>query len=498
MKIAYISISVVLSLFLYGCGNSNSSEVDRSLRTLINDHNLTGDPSTGRVIPSVDDPKVELGKKLFFTKSLGGNLDAACVTCHHPNLGGGDNLVLPIGTEAVEPDLLGPGRQHKPSGTDYDAGPTVPRNAPSTYNVVLFDAVMFWDGRVESVTHEAGKNGSGGGIMTPDSNRTADPKAGANLPVAQARFPETSPQEMRGFTFEAGNSNEAVRQHLAARMAGTVDVGSLPKYEWLPEFQKGYQTTETNVSKLITPENIVDAIGEYERSQLFINNPWKAYVEGDTNAISEEAKKGAKLFFTSYENGGANCVLCHSGDVFTDEGFHVLGVPQIGRGKGDGPNGDDDFGRYRVTHDPEDMYRFRTPTLLNVEVTGPWGHSGAYTTLEGMVRHMSDPLNEAIGYDESQLKGELPSTQLIHRDENTYNALLQLAKNRQNGLSEHQDTHLTDEEVDQIVAFLKTLTDPCIKDESCIGQWNIEGNVSDSEDPDGLLLRAVDQTGSYL
>lgn len=502
MRKLYITGSIVLALFLSGCGGSSSSYVesglDKSVRTLIDDYNLTGDPSVGRIIPSVGDPKVELGKKLFYTKAFGGDLDSACVTCHHPALGGGDNLVLPIGSEAEAPDLLGPGRKQKPSGTHYDAGPTVPRNAPSTYNAALFDAVMFWDGRVESVTHEAGQNGSIGGIMTPDSGRAVDPKAGANIPVAQAGFPETSPEEMRGFAFEAGNSNEAVREHLAARMAGTVDAGALPKNEWLSEFQKGFQTTETNVSKLITSENIVDAIGEYERSQLFIDNPWKAYVEGDNYAISEEAKKGAKLFFTEYNEGGANCVLCHSGDFFTDEDFHVMGVPQIGRGKGDGPNSDDDFGRFRVTGDSDNLYQFRTPTLLNVEMTGPWGHSGAYTTLEGMVRHMSDPLNGAIGYDESQLNGELPSTQLVHRNENTNKALVQLAHNRQNGISEHQDTHLTDEEVGQIVTFLKTLTDPCVKDQKCISKWTIDANVPDSEDPDGLLLRAVDQFGSAL
>lgn len=492
-------LSLVLVLYS-GCngGGDSLSELDETLYSLIDDNNLTGDPSTGRTIPSLSDPKVQLGKKLFFTKAFGGDLDSACATCHHPALGGGDNLVLPIGVEAVNPDILGPGRLHKPSGTHYDSGPTVARNAPSTYNIALYDRVVFWDGRIESVTPEAGENGSVGGIMTPDSGRVVDPKAGASLTVAQARFPETAPPEMRGFSFEAGNSNETAREHLAARLAGTRDNAALPKHEWLSEFQTGFASQETNVSKLITPENIVDAIGAYEQSQLFVNTPWKAYVEGDNNAISKEAKAGAKLFFNSYENGGANCVLCHSGDFFTDEKFHDMGIPQIGRGKGDAGNGSDDFGRERVTGVAEDLYQFRTSTLLNVEVTGPWGHSGAYTTLEGIVRHMASPVNAAIAYDESQLNGELPSVQLENRATNTNKALAQLLKNRATGVSLQQDVTLTDTQVNQLVAFLKTLTDPCVKDSACISKWSIAGDVDVSEDPDGLLLRAKDGNGDFL
>jgi cytochrome c peroxidase len=75
------------------------------------------------------------------------------------------------------------------------------------------------------------------------------------------------------------------------------------------------------------------------------------------------------MFFSSIEDGGANCLSCHSGDFFTDEQYHVLASPQIGRGKGNdnGTLTNDDFGRARETKDDADRYKFRTPTLLNVE-----------------------------------------------------------------------------------------------------------------------------------
>ena len=496
-----IFIPTFLALIISGCHSGTGMTVhdhDKELQALIKDNNLTGDPSTGRDIPKLSDPQVVLGKKLFYSKALGGDLDSACVTCHHPSLGGGDTLVLPIGAEAVEPNLLGKGRAQRPDGTNFDGGPTVARNAPSTYNVALYNRSLFWDGRIESVTPDAGYNGSVGGIITPDSNRTTDPDAGSNLVVAQARFPQIAPPEMRGFTFEAGNTHQAAREHLAQRFAGTRDADLLPKNEWLKEFQKGYDSNETNASALITVSNIVEALGAYERSQLFIDTPWKHYIDGDVFAISEEAKKGAILFFTPVEKGGANCVVCHSGDFFTDEEYHAMAVPQIGRGKGNGTHGDDDFGRYNVTKNSADMYKFRTPTLLNVAKTGPWGHSGAYTSLSAIVRHMSQPAVMAKNYDESQVASELSDAQLLHREENTDKAVAQFLENRKNGINKHQDKHLTDEEVSQLVAFLNTLTDVCVADKKCISKWTINATVPGVEDPDGLLLRAVDRNGNPL
>jgi cytochrome c peroxidase len=239
----------------------------------------------------------------------------------------------------------------------------------------MWDQALFHDGRVESLGKTVGANGNDGmGIRTPDSAfGVADPNAGANLVNAQTRFPVTSPEEMRGFNFEAGESNDVVRVSLAERLSH-ID-------NWKAEFSAVYGDTTIDYSR------IAEAIGEYERSQVFVNSPWKGFVEGDSNAIKESAKRGAIKFFSRIEDGGANCVSCHSGDFFTDEKYYVLATPQIGRGKGDdnGILSNDDFGRFRESNDSADKYRFRTPTLLNVEVTGPWGHAGAYTTLEGIV-----------------------------------------------------------------------------------------------------------------
>ena len=135
---------------LVGCATqTETSDLDVRLADIISSHGLTGDPSRGRVLPDISEPLPQLGMQLFFTKALSGNQDTACVSCHHPWLGGGDGLPMSIGIDADQPDLLGPGRTHP-------EGPRVPRNAPTTFNAGLWDQVMFFDGRIESLGKTVG------------------------------------------------------------------------------------------------------------------------------------------------------------------------------------------------------------------------------------------------------------------------------------------------------------------------------------------------------
>ena len=460
-----------------------SSALDTELTTIIETWGLTGDPSVGRNIPSIDDPLAQLGKKLFFTKALGGDQDSACASCHLPTLGGGDALSLSIGTGADDPDLLGPGRTH-PSG-----GPTVPRNAPTTFNVAMWDSVLFHDGRIESLGKTPKASGADGmGIRTPDTEfGVVDPTAGSDLVAAQSRFPVTSPEEMRGFAFEIDNGTQSARYHLAARLGNYGDgAGELEQNNWPAEFETVFGSAPT-VQELITEQRIATALAAYERSQTFVDTPWRAYVQGDTNAIDASAKRGALLFYNSVDAGGAGCTSCHIGDFFTDEAFHNLAIPQLGPGKADGSLQDHDFGRFRETGNEDDLFAFRTPSLLNVEVTGPYGHDGAYTTLEGIVRHHLNPTQALEVYDFAQLD---PTVQTENCIANTFEALEKLEADQKAGRSQLQPVQLTDAEIGDLVSFLHALTDPCVKDAACLDPWMPS---PDEVDPDGLRLMAVTQ-----
>ena len=261
--------------------------------------------------------------------------------------------------------------------------------------------------------------------------------------------------------------------------------------QWASEFENVYGPA-ASIEELITFERIVEAIGAYERSQVFINNPWKSYVEGDDAAISPAAKRGALLFFRHQRQGGAGCAQCHSGDFFTDELFHTIATPQIGRGRGDGPTGDNDFGRFQVTGIDSDKFAFRTPGLLNVEVTGPWGHAGSYTSIRQIVRHYINPVAALRNYDYSQLD---PSIQVANTATNTQAALDKIEQDLQAGRLTVQNFDLSDQDVEDLMAFLSTLTDPCIKSRDCMVPWIPDDTDSD---PDALRLRAYDQNGNLL
>ncbi len=491
-----IAVSLIAPI-LTACAVDEENITPLRVRSIATVLGLTGDPTTktNNSLPDISDPKAQLGMKLFFTMGLGGDRDTACASCHHPALAGGDDLSLPIGVGAVAPETVGPGRIHSDLADGWDGGPTVPRNAPTTFNSGLWDSVMYLDGRVESQAKIIGANGDPGstglGIVTPDSDTDAngvvlaDPNAGDNLPSAQSRFQVTVAEVMRGFDdvngFAALGTNDEIRTAIETRLAGDPD--------WIAEFTAVYADTTISYAR------IAEAIGEYERSQVFVNTPWKAFLDGDDNAISEAARRGALLFMLPTRVEGANCLSCHRGDFFTDEQFHVLGMPQIGRGKGDGTTGTDDFGRFRVTGNDADMYAFRTPSLLNVTETGPWGHAGAYTTLEAVVRHHLDPQAAFDNYDINQLEASIVSSgQTDDMQENTQNALNKLAANRLAGIPSIQNVSLTDEQIGYLVEFLKTLTDPCVTDRTCLAPWI----PATGPGPDGLQLNAVDENGIGL
>lgn len=492
---------------LAGCnGSSSDSEIrastaDTKLANAIDQHGLTGDPSLNRTLPAISDPEAQLGMELFFSKALSGDQDVACVTCHHPALGGGDDLSLSIGVESDDHDLLGPGRAIASSPL-----PNVPRNAPTTFNMALWDAVLFLDGRVESLNKEPGQNGATGGIRTPDTAfGVADAQAGANLTAAQARFPVTSAEEMRGHTFENGGSNDDVRNHLSDRLSGAVSELATPDNDgnsiddWPERFDAAFG------DNTISYERIASALAAYESSQIFVDTPWRDYVQGDPSALTDSQKNGAVLFFTSPENGGAGCVACHSGDFFTDEEFHNIAMVQIGSGKGDGGDGTDDFGRFRETANADDMYAFRTPTLLNVAETGPFGHAGAYDTLEGIIRHHLNPEEAIDDYFATSVTWCQSAAQFAtvadcdalypSAESNTRKALTELQADQAVDGSELKTVDLNDSEIADLVAFMHALTDPCLKDASCLGQWIPDGTIPGAA---GLRINGVDNNTQPL
>ena len=135
-------------------------------------------------------------------------------------------------------------------------------------------------------------------------------------------------------------------------------------------------------------------------------------------------------------------------------------MPQIGPGKGDNLSGyfdgHDDFGRERVTKNSLDRFKFRTPSLRQIALTGPWGHDGAYNSLEQMIRHHLDPIRALNHYDTSQ--AVLPAREdLDIIDFTAYNDVTR--RQPIADANELQTNHLTDKQISNLIAFLHALTD---------------------------------------
>ena len=463
------------------------------------------DTFSRRLLPDITTSKVaQLGRELFFSKSLSGDFDVACTSCHDPRLGGADGLSLPVGVGAVEPDVVGPGRRHDGNfriDPEADGGPNVERNSPTTFNTAFYDHAMFYDGRVEAIKRHfglyrpadaPGANGQNETIRTPDSLFGGkDLEAGANLTEAQSRFPVVALNEMRGFSAPLRGEHYAVREYLEKRLQGKT--GELKVNRWPALFRWAFNQPEATAETVVTYANIARALAEYQRSQVFIDTPWRRWLAGK-GPLSEAAKKGAYLFYTPLQEGGAQCYQCHGGEFFTDEKYHNLAIPQFGRGKAVHQR---DLGRYGATRRVQDMYAFRTPSLLNVTETAPYGHTGAFKSLAEIIRHHLDPEESLANYDFSlqhlpQFDGLGVGYPMAKA--NSYDALKQLQGSSDfwSEADRRAARSLPEQSIGYLVAFLNTLTDPCITDSACLAPWLPQGESPDGQRLDARIPKAFD------
>lgn len=161
----------------------------------------------------------------------------------------------------------------------------------------------------------------------------------------------------------------------------------------------------------ITAEMIGSALASFERTLLSRNAPFDRYLAGDENAMSESAKRGLKIF-----KGAAWCSSCHDGANLTDNEFHNIGVKTT------------DLGRGKFAPDqPRMQGAFKTPGLRNVELTAPYMHDGSQRTLEDVMKFYNR------GGDDRKRRDPLV-----------------------------RELDLSKQDIADLVAFMKALTDPVV------------------------------------
>jgi cytochrome c peroxidase len=122
----------------------------------------------------------------------------------------------------------------------------------------------------------------------------------------------------------------------------------------------------------VTTDGIAKAIAAFERTVVTGPSPYDRYLSGERKAMTPAAIRGMNLF-----NGKGHCSACHSGPAFSDQSFHNLGVGMDAA--------QPDIGREKVTKDPKDRGKFKTPGLRNVALTNPYLHTGSEKTLLDVV-----------------------------------------------------------------------------------------------------------------
>lgn len=263
---------------------------------------------------------VELGRALFYDTKLAADGTVSCAFCHQQAKAFTDGKALSVGVSGVP----------------------LARSAMSLANLMWGPRNFFWDGRAESLAH-------------------------------QALQPIQDPDEM-------GETLEGVLEKL----------GSSPDY---PErFEAAFGTRE------ITPERLAKALASFVRTLVSSNSKYDEYLRGEVE-LSEQEMFGRRLFSTHPDAKiglrGANCGDCHS--QFLTGGFDTA----LDGFTNNGLDTEEELeeGLAGVTGLAHDRGKFKVPTLRNIALTAPYMHDGRFDTLDEVLDHYNGQIKESSTLD---------------------------------------------------------------------------------------------------
>ena len=392
-------------------------------------------PLTQQDFAIFDQKKAEIGQLLFFDKILSGNRNISCAACHHPKFGSSDGLSLGVGEGGVG---LGPNRSA--GSGENKIKKRVPRNAPALWNLGAKNIhTLFHDGRLSIAnTYE-------NGFDSPAEEWL--PKGLETVLAAQAIFPMVAQFEM------AGNPKE---NEIAGATHDRIDAAwpiIAKRVRVIPEYGQMFVETfeEINHPEEVNIAHIANSLAAFMAIEFqSFDSRYDQHLGGE-KSLNEQEIRGLNLFA-----GKGNCSSCHSGKLLSDQKFYALAVPPFGPGRT--RNFDPmvrDVGHMGESDRLEDAYRFRTPMLRNIELTAPYGHNGAFATLEGIVRHHLDPQTSFDKWQKDQIKvADAPWLQKV--DFAVWDNQRELAMVRSK--IDIGPVDLTEAELADLVAFLKSLT----------------------------------------
>lgn len=411
MKHIYLAVFV---LFIIAC-TSNEVEIsvlDKELNEILGDKGrfILPDGKDLSLIPqSPANPltreKIELGNLLFFepafsneSKQFIGLHSFTCASCHVPEAG------------------FRPGRMQGIADGAFGFG--IKGEERVKYSTYPNDSVDAQGARPLAVLNTAySKNSMWNGSFGSDG-------LNAGTEAVWGKFdPGTAINKLNLGSLE-GQNIEGLKTH---RMQ--YNEYEVTRFGYKKLFDKAFPNVP--VSERYTRTTASFALSAYLRSLITNEAPFQKWLRGDANAMSDEEKRGAALFF-----GKVNCSSCHSDPNLGSIRFEGLAVDDLFEHGGIKTSIKDrrNLGRGGFTGKDEDMFRFRVPQLYNLGDGGPYFHGGSKETLEDVVRYFNDGIPENTRVPKSQISNFL------------------------------KPLHLTEIEIKDLTAFLKNgLRDPNLK-----------------------------------
>lgn len=346
--------------------------------------------------------KVELGKLLFFETGLGlspnkeaGRKTYSCGSCHVPSAGYRPGGVQGIADGGIGFGQNGENRSKLAAYRDYEMDVQGLR-ALSLLNVAFVENTT-WNGRFGS---------EGVNVGTED----------------RWELDSTLHVNFEGLNALESQNIEGLDLH---RMEITTEV--LDDYGYRPYFDAAFpdMTEEERYSK----KGAAFAISAYLRTLLSNEAPFQTYLKGDKDAMTEQEKRGALVFFTD-----AKCYQCHKEKNLGANEFYALGVNdlyQTGLAFNTSEDDKKNLGRGEFTGKPEDFYKFKIPQLYNLGDAPFYFHGSSKNTLKEVVEYFNDAIPE---------NANVPLEQIAHQ---------------------FKPLELTDQQMEDLTAFLNTgLRDP--------------------------------------
>lgn len=307
--------------------------------------------------------KVQLGKLLFHETGIALNPEYemsegtySCASCHHA--GGGFQAAVPQGISdgGIGYGINGEGRKKNPMYDDSKLD-IQPIRTPSALNSA-YQKVMLWN-------RQLGARGINEGT--------------------QANWTAGTPKENNHLGFE-GVETQAIAGLTVHRL--TIDTAFIFSTDYKSLFDYAFpDVAEQDRYNEITAGL---AIAAYERTMLANEAPFQQWLRGDYDAMTDDQKEGAVLFFVR-----AGCGKCHTGPALNSDAFYALGMDDL---SGPGVFGTIDEGtkkgRGGFTGNDDDMYKFKVPQLYSLAKSPFYGHGASFTSVKDVIDYKNAGIKE--------------------------------------------------------------------------------------------------------